>query len=453
MMKIEVKLNLEITDFPENILVPLDSTGTIFIPSWGNLAEHFYFLVDFERRRTIAFQIDLHTQIASFKERITLIHKEKSSPHQMTFDQFLFWLTVPHSGEFYKNSLYVSFTHCPFFLQIDLTEVKAYLIYDENSSLEYVFSSTNQILEGVMYMSRWNISQMYRNVYEKNANDVDLEILAYDLEQQEFRKIDTIKGRDQIHTTSISSDGRYLVMIEMNTKPSAESLCIRKEDVARKIQILEEGLTDSWCFVYDLLNMRVSDQKIIGGSPAHIVFDREENIMYLSKHQIGINGGSNGVDFFSFGPGSLSKYRINDTGELGLEADVSDDHLIRIPGHTMFRFEGNDFIILPVTPEQIFLIDAKSMSVEKRILLRDDIKRIEFVDGPFAYRVMALDRSPYSVQAINEKPYLYYNNASTIGVYNIKTGLKDSFRYGEGKHVAGCGHSILLNDTISINGN
>jgi hypothetical protein len=441
-MKRPISLKVQVASFPAKAEVPKDAKQKIFIPCWGEDFVHYYYLIDFESGKIITYEVDLTDHLTDFKDSIYAIHNEQSKPYNLSAEQLLFWATRPHQGEYYQGNIFVSLNSCNFLVSIDVVTSEAYLVSDPTSPARFVYSSTNQIFEGILYTCRWDIKDMYKSNPTENYHTV-LEILSYDIMQDKFTLIDAIEGRDQIHTTSITRDGRYLVMIEMNVTPRETSVSINGADEEELERIMKAGLMDSKCFVYDL-NQRNCNFTVIDGCPAHVEFDgNDESIMYFSQHQIGLDQGK----LYSFGPASLLKLKILSDGSLVNIGVFDFNEAVRLPGHVLFDYKGQNFIVSPSTPHQVLLVNTDGMSLAKRIKLSPNIRSINFTKRPLLHVPLSLDKTPYSVQAKSDEPYLYLSNSSTIGIYNLEQEHRlFNFRYTGENVILGGGHSTRFTE-------
>lgn len=444
-MKKEIDLQVKKSVFPKNIVSPEIAKEKIFIPCWGENCTHYYYLNDFETDQIIKYEVNLESVLEDFANHIKKLHQEYDNPYNMTYDQFLFWISRPHQGEYHEEKIIVSLNYSPFFICIDIIEERAFIIYDENSETQFVYSSTNQIFKGKMYTCRWDIESMYDpNVSVEEG--VSLDLLSYDFREDEFKLISTINGKDQIHSTSVTSDGQFIIMIEQNAKPKYAP----NKDKANEEELhsmVQAGLIDSICIIYNLNTKKYQKHKM-EGSPAHVAYDDfDPNLLYFSQHQLGINRGQ----LFSFDSAKLLKFRVQEDCSLTSEYIFDFEKAIRLPGHISFEYENKKLLVAPSTPNQIILVDRTDMSLANNIELSKHVKEISFEKEPYLHVPMSMDKTPYSVQAKTGESYLYLSNATTIGLYCLKEEKRlFNFRYHSDEIVLGGGHSTRFENMETI---
>jgi hypothetical protein len=150
---------------------------------------------------------------------------------------------------------------------------------------------------------------------------------------------------------------------------------------------------------------------------------------------------------YSFGPASLLKLKILSDGSLVNIGVFDFNEAVRLPGHVLFDYKGQNFIVSPSTPHQVLLVNTDGMSLAKRIKLSPNIRSINFTKRPLLHVPLSLDKTPYSVQAKSDEPYLYLSNSSTIGIYNLEQEHRlFNFRYTGENVILGGGHSTRFTE-------
>lgn len=452
-MKKEIPAYIHSFDFPEGVDVPHGTDDCIFIPCLAKDSVTIFFFIDFKTKRIIAFEINLSDEMTRLKEAMGKYHVDNESPHRMPFDTLVYSISLPHQGEIYRQTVIVSFIALNFFVLIDLKALKVYLLFDETRETEWIYSSTNQIRGGKMYAARWRFKDMYKAEVASKKN-VDLEIIQYDIDADEFHLIDTIAGVVHIHTTNITPDGRFLLLVEMNTDSILDTPNLSQDPEERQIEIQSQGIVDSDCYIYDLEKKRVASVERLPINPAHAEFDSEDpGIFFLSQHNLCVMGRNNRV--YSFGPAIISKYRLTENGRMQRLKEFLDKETVRIPGHTLFSFKGKQLMAMPVTPLQIFIVDRDTMTIQKKIGLRDVSKKPDFEKGPLPLSMPLRDPTPFSVHAKNESRYLYCSNILSIGVYDfLDEKYVCDFKFNPGFRILNGGHASRFQGVkMQVDGN
>lgn len=439
-MKKELKSTNYQYSFPDNIHIPQQTDDCIFIPCMALNNTVVFFIIDFKKKYIIAIEINLSKEMDRLKNRISKYHKDSISPHRMPFDTLMYSIFTPHQGELHNKAITVSFTSIDFFIQIDLNTLKTYQIYDNSKKEEWAYSSTNEIKDGKIYTSRWRFKDMYKQDITLNES-VDLEILYYDIDDDKFHLIDTIEGIDHIHTTNISPNNRYLLLVQMTMDSILDSPNLAKESKERQREIQQAGLVHGNCYIYDMEEKKVTAMKTIPFSPAHAEFEHHNSkYFYLSQHNLCVMGQNNSL--YSFGPANISKYSLTKEGKMELLLQFQHPETVRIPGHVLFSYEGKQLMVMPSPPLQIFIVNRETMSIHKKIKLSDHINNPDFTKGPYLHPIPLRDRTPFSVHGKDESRYLYCNNTLSIGIYDfVSDHSVCEFKFNPGLRIVSVGHS------------
>lgn len=95
---------------------------------------------------------------------------------------------------------------------------------------------------------------------------VRLETGRYHLETVSLEILDTIDGPDDVHYTSVTPDGKNLIIIEMAQDPVHRSL--KEANGENLLKTLENGLFDSHFIVYNIEKNRI--MSVISRTDLHI---------------------------------------------------------------------------------------------------------------------------------------------------------------------------------------
>jgi hypothetical protein len=442
-MKKELATSIYQYSFPDDIQIPEQADDCLFIPCMSLNDHVVFFLVDFKTKKIVAIDTDLSEEMTRLRKDTEKYHVDSMSPHRMPFDTLMYSVSTPHQGEQYGQIITVAFTSVDFFALIDLSTLKVYCVSDESKKEKWVYSSTNQIQNGKMYASRWRFKDMYKEDITLNRS-VDLEILYYDIDEDKFHLIDTIEGIDHIHTTNISPNSRFLLLVQMTMDSVLDSPDLAKESKERQLEIQNAGLVNGNCYIYDLEAKKVTSMESIPYSPAHAEFEHENSdYFYLSQHNLGLMGRNNSL--YSFGPAVVCRYRLTEDGKMERLEQFYDVETVRIPGHILFSYEGMNFMVMPSPPLQILMINRDTMSVYKKIKLRENVSKPDFSEGPYQHPIPLRDKTPFSVHGKNDSRYLYCNNTLSIGLHDfIADKAVCDFRFNAGVRIVSVGHSTRL---------
>lgn len=163
---------------------------------------------------------------------------------------------------------------------------------------------------------------------------------------------------------------------------------------------------------------------------AHIEFDPEEPLIcYLSGHNIGLIGGKVGI----FGPGTIQKFRLKETGPEFL-GEFTCPGFYRITTHAVFRHRGESMIAVSGYPDTVFLIDASTMQLYKTIDMHSS--EAESVDAGLLPHICGQDC--YGIAASGDGQSIVIAGSGFVRTADIETGEIGFKGRIEGYHAGSC---------------
>lgn len=442
-MKMEnlISVKKEKFNFPDDKDFPQECKQSIFIPGISAECMHYYFLANYKTREITCWTVDLK-KVNEFILSNLDENKIGAIPwNQDSLKRFVEVIHFAHSAEYYQGRIYVSFIEGNFILALNLEDDSYEMIYDE-SSLNKIYSSTNRIHDGKIYFTRWDLNQTF--IHENDRMKlVDLEIGTYDINKKEFEIIDKIKGHDDIHSTDITTDGKNVLLVEMSQDPvikPPKDYEIEHLSVEKMKEILSGRIKESDLITYNLEKKQYHTLKIEDG-PAHIVRDdKEENVYYLSSHNLSTNNNT----LYCFGSSRIDKVKVVD-GQSEIVGNYQEDDLLRAPSHNFSSYKGKRFMPIPVFPNQVHIIDVDKMENYKKIKLRASKEQPNFDKGPFKYPKVNADKTPYTICPIENTPYMYLSSVWNISVYDFENNEQlISLRYNKNKPITSMGHASMF---------
>lgn len=411
-MKKYIKVKKSTSDLTMDFVLPQECMRFMFLPMIGWNSVNYYYLLDFKKKLISCWEVDTKELCSYLKEHINMDDID-NIPWNKGLDSYLEAINAIHSARFYNDKVYLYSNNSKFALVFNIND-DSYEVIDSNPDSDeiYVISSTNDIYNNCMYYSRWKLSDVFQ--YTK-LDYISVDICKLNLNNNDLQVIDTVKGMHDIHTTTITPDGKKIILVQMNRDPNVP---FPKDDNDKiketMLKILDGGTKDSTILVYDL-ESRTYETQQLKYSPAHIEYDQlDSNYFYLSRHNTCLDNNVNRC----FGKASIDKIRIeNNSNKIDFISTFERDDFIRIPEHTTFVYGGKSFVAASAYPNQLYIIDADTMKLVKSVYTRETGKKDDFSNGPFAYPI--IDRTPYGVNPINNSPYILLTNTKNITIYDF----------------------------------
>jgi hypothetical protein len=283
------------------------------------------------------------------------------------------------------------------FLHIDLVCRSASLIDPKVG--DQMLSSTNHY-DGAredIWFASWTVEDTVKRILDPRG-DVVVTAWRYSLRKGRSDRIWQGLFSDSIHQVAVNQGGRFLLAVELGLVPAgplpADPLDIDREEGR---SLLRGGLVPSRILAVDLHTGR--EWRLWAPTAAHVEFDPlDPSICYFSVHNIGLAHGRVCI----FGQGSILAFRLGPEGfeKLG-EATAPDFY--RITSHIAFRHRGRTLIGVTGYPNTLFLIEAASMRIIRRIRLFDgetvDIRESPHPCGQDSYGIVASADGEYALVA------------------------------------------------------
>lgn len=410
-----VSISKKTYNLPADVCLPEESTSSIFIPAFAAHYKHHYYLVNLKDRNIVHWKADFSGIVSRLRaEFANYENLDYYLWNQNSLDELFEAGFYPHSAEYHRGKIYVSFMEGTFILELDLKTESCRLICEQKDDMRKMYCSTNQIYDGNIYFSRWGIEDTFKRT-ENNDYPVKLEIGRYSIDDDRFDIVDIIEGPDEIHTTSVSPDGENILMLEFCQKPKIRYP--KNPDSASNetmTKVLNEGLIDSHLISYNMPK-RTYRTLAVKNSPAHIEFDLlDKNIFYVVQHNVATNADR----LVCFGDTAVDKFRIEE-GTISLVDQYKFDGVYRSPSHKLFQYDGKQYMVIAEFPNQAVILDPADMTLHKKIAFSKTISQPDFSRGPFAFPVASLDKTPYGIIPENNTPYIYLCSVWNLAVYDF----------------------------------
>ena len=236
------------------------------------------------------------------------------------------------------------------FLHLDLNQRSAQLV-DPGVGNE-MLSTTNWFnpKTGELWFASWPVEDTVRRIHHPK-NKVRVKIWRLSVRDHRIHEAWQGDFADSLHQLSLSPDHRFLILTELGLRTQAPIASAHQhgEIVPSEILVLDLKTGHPW-----RLPMRTA---------SHVEFDpKNPELCYLSGHNIGLLGVKVGI----FGPGTIQKFALKESGpELLGEFTAPDFH--RITTHIVFRHRGKVLIGASGYPHTVFLIDAATMKLHQTL--------------------------------------------------------------------------------------
>lgn len=418
MFKHKIKIAKEIYNFQDQRKDCLDISESIFIPAFTSGTIQNYFLIDFQKNEVMEWYVDFSDVIDDFTEQAKKFDNLKSYPRSCTtLKEYISTIFFAHSAEYHGNWIFVSFYCTNFILMLNIHDDSFDILYDEKAPTK-LFSSTNQIYHDRLYFSRWEIDAGFHRL---NAPDYlnDLEIGYFDLKTKQIHIIDTIKGKDEIHQTSITDDGKYILILEERNEPKITFPPISQANADELSRIYSNGLKKSLFVLYRLKDGFYQTLDL-DNHPAHIEFDIEDqHRFYIVEHNIFIANGN----VYLFGPATIDVLKIENE-QLSYCHKIKVQDLYRCPSHKMTLHDSKKIMLLPCYPGKFLIVNTIDGQILKTITLSKNTEKVDFNTGPFKLPHVFFDRTPYTIHASDKTPYSFLNSLWNIAIYDYESDKK-----------------------------
>ena len=288
--------------------------------------------------------------------------------------------------------------------------------------------------------SRWDLEETFLHEVDR-GRPVSLELGTYNIATKTFRLAGTLSGPDDIHTTAVSQDCETYILVEMSQDPVIRppiDFDFERLPPEDKQKIRERGIHISELITYDVRS-GVSRRFPIPNGPAHIEWDdMEENVFYLSSHNLVTNNDT----LYCFGNTRIDRFCLV-AGGIELERSYESEDLLRGPSHKLLRYNGSGYTVIPVFPNQIHIVNLETMTLYKRInLSRRPSSRPNLSGGPIRYPPSSEDKTPYTISTVNGTPFLYLSSVWNVTAFDFESERKlGSVFYNPNKPMILMGHA------------
>lgn len=437
-MKNLLSVSKTIYDFPDEVIIPDECNNeVIFIPAIAAKCNHYYYLIDYCRRKITCWNVNLNAIKDRLKSQLN-IHSIKTLPwNYQNLDDYLETLFFAHSASYYEGNIYVSCIAGNCIIALGVEDNSYDLIYDEQD-ITKMYSSTNDIYDGCIYFTRWKIDDTFKHAEDAN-HAIYIDVGRYNIKNKCFEVFDTIEGADDIHHTCTTKDGKNILILEMRQDPIIK-YPVDTDNASAELmrEILKAGLKKSKLITYNI-EKREYDTIIMEGSPAHIEFDLyDENTIYIIEHYNSPNKNS----IMSFGNVKFNKVQIENNKSKVIER-FSVEGMYRSPSHKLAIADNKQLIFCPSYPNQSFIIDPKGKNVYKKLSFVKKNATVDFSNGPVKYPNPPYDKTPFTIYPVENSPYMILCSIWNTTIYNFMDEAKvSSLIYNiESNPLIGMGHA------------
>jgi DNA-binding beta-propeller fold protein YncE len=378
----------------------------VFIPTFGKDNKGHYYLIDYKTDTLSCWTID--------NELIKKILKKKMNVSwdvdaEYFFNNFL----AAHSAQFYNNKIYVYSLCSNYVIVLNIEDDKYEVIYNEDD-FDMVYSATNDIYNNELYFTGWSLSDMVK-IFNDVYASIDIGVGKVNLNSRKFSIFNSYQSGNTIHQTSVTPDGKRIVMLGMSTAPvgkfpnPTEEFRKKEENM---LNVLGQGLLKSQISLYNSENNEITTKMLDAGT-GHIEYDRVNNYCYVSNHNLGYDAAHK--DLYCFGEGQIDKVFIDD--KINYISNYKASDFIRIPSHKIFNYEEKTLIAVSVYPNKVHIIDGDTMQIYKKTVIMENKEFTDFTKGPQIYP--KIDRTPYTIHPVDNSRYIFLANVWNVRLYDF----------------------------------
>ncbi|MCC6220541.1 MAG: hypothetical protein IT291_04780 [Deltaproteobacteria bacterium] len=359
---------------------------TVRATRWSKFGRHAYYFLNFQEKKGLCVTIGHMSLIlpgiarfrqAAYKKRwfapitgfMTLRYH-----YGFNFLEQIMLMTVPHcvtdlgQGQF-MLSLWSYFGS----VVIDCANRRVTYRMLEPSGESYVLGSRQwyeRSSNSLIYMC-YSLKDSLRKALDPRAS-VNSKILRLSLDSGTTTEIWSGEFSDYMHDLLVSKDGRFLVVCELGRFSDD-----RGDLIPSKVMVIDQTSGRQWTMA-SIPNA------------AHAQFDPEDPaIIYLSNHNFRFlhtplyrifGKGTYNLEFL--GPASIHKYALTPDGPVE-RARYAPPDLFRLTNHHIFMWQGRKVIAAMGAPNFIFIIDAESMELIKKLEVQNPDPHIPAYIGTF----------------------------------------------------------------------
>ena len=406
---------------------------SIFIPAYSWNETHYYFLIDF--RNQVLKRWEFSVRLLKNALREYLADKYNYIMRQDLLEPFNFSMN-PHSAIVCENYVYVFMVNSYFFIRINLsTNLLEMIALDHDRMI----SSTNQIVDGYLYLGTYNVGDRIQNILSEQL--MPSEINCYCLETGELETLNTFQSCNIIHSVAVSRNGEALVAINTTADPYKpfQKNSRYKYSVSECKEMLAYGIKPSQVHIFDRRNKQEKTVDMYD-SPAHFEPGLSYgDFGYISCHSLGVNPYDGFV--YCMGRAAIKKMDMQNgtvVSEFGTE-DFS-----RIPSHKVFLYNDEEYIAVSGYYKQLYILKCQDMSCYKQIPLDHDSKIATLQEG--IYKYPRLDYTPFAVHPIDGKSSLFLVGGRDVKLYDFSSEeFIGKWNYNlDSKPISLLGHSIMF---------
>jgi hypothetical protein len=167
--------------------------------------------------------------------------------------------------------------------------------------------------------------------------------------------------------------------------------------------------------------------------PAHVEsHPLNPNIVYLSEHNFRMESGIPVI----LGNAAVFRFEMGENGPV-FTGRYTHPELYRMTSHELFQLKDDVLIALTGYPDTVFIVDANSLKLVKKIKFKDG-EKVDISNGPFR-----CNESTYGCQISANGDILFIVDSTMLRVIEIETGnLLDQVMYTINGDPSFVGHSF-----------
>lgn len=387
-----------------------------------------YYIIDLDNRSSKEIIIDNTKEKEEIKNTINLQFSDDNLPYDsQNINQFLPYLINPHSCIKVGNKILSFMLQAPYFREIDLDSLESCTVRysgEEYRNITFSASSEGKINDKEIYLSI-NSSMDRAEIYRAKRKEMGFSFILYNVEKKSFQSCKDIRDGliDNMHQVGYSQND-FIVSLDMNISVSVDTShmtdLMDKETIKK---YMNAYFPKGKIFIWDKKNGNVRFVEPPFCTPAHVEFDLSDpSIFYVSCH----NMSKFKSNMILHGPGAIVKYKY-ENNNLELLNYFSDNNFNRITTHKFFYYNKKRFLAVTGYPNNLYIIDADTMTLVKRIELFNAETEVTYEKGLFS--CIGNRNAPLYLQVSSDGKVVYLVNNDTCFLVSWLREEIEYFKY------------------------
>lgn len=394
----------------------------------GLLNDNFYetyYIIDLDQRVSKEIVIDNTYEQTNLVKMIKKQFQNGNLPYgAKDVRQFMPYLINPHSCYKVGDKMLSFMLQAPYFREFDIRTLESSIVtYKDLYDITFSASSIGHPQKDCIYLSI-NSSNERADIYNRVREEMGFRYYIYNVNNKNFQECTYINSGliDNMHQVGYSQNG-FLVSLDMNISVDVGDELASLNGIEARLEYKNAKFKKGIIFLWDIKKEKLFVIEPPTCTPAHVEFDMyDQSIFYASCHNMSKFGGS----MVLHGPGMIVKYQYKN-GEVHELGSYSDKDFNRITTHKLFYYCQKPFLAVTGFPNFLYIVDAESMKLVKKIKLFDAEYPVIYEEGLF--QCVGNRNAPLYLQVSEDGKNVYLVNSSTCFDVSWSEDNVESFQY------------------------